>query len=314
MAKYSAIKVMESTNIDLTADIRKLFSEDNLNSIVKQFKTLPWQEEALFNKYNDKDFEWHGEYENEEGDISSISKSLYHLFHKELTIYSESILETLNHVEIVYKDEPGTFYNLCDRVIKDLLLIRTTKINSHPFLIRYFNQVQIDLLNIEGKIRKYCPQFTPQRQFTNKKTKNLKTGFQFKYPKNTDWLKRIYQKCGTSEDKFIGLETDVDDFVEAMITKDISSVSNKIYLGCETKEAVYILNKMKHLFKNLKPALIGQSGLFITKGENHLTADNFNSTHRNIKSGKVQIVDRDKIDFFFATLDSDIFRFLNQTK
>ena len=76
---------------------------------------------------------------------------------------------------------------------------------------------------------------------------------------------------------------------------------NKIKFTCETIQAVYILDELKRLFKNLTPKNIGASRKFQSKNKKNITANNFSASKSNLRYTKIK--DEKKIDLILKVLD-----------
>lgn len=294
--------------LDLLHDLRLLFSEQGLRDFIHSFMNISEEQKIVFNlTYNQNEFRWEGEYEDEVTCITSkIIRSLYADFEKIFSKQVEFILKALDNAMVVYKDEPEPLNNLFDRTAKELRDIRAN-LRAEPFICRYRNQIQILLLNLEGEVLNRLDNV--QKKMLSKKTNGSansqkKKGFGFKGSK--ELLEKIYYKCGTKEDKFISPETDINDFVDILTSKEVIKTEKKIYLECNTKEAVYILDKLERYFKNLNPASIQESQFFLTKDGNHLSDDNIYTTRNAFRTGKTHIKDKIYIDSFFEDLDKSL--------
>jgi len=113
-------------------------------------------------------------------------------------------------------------------------------------------------------------------------------------------LRKVYRECESPSGNFISSETNEDDFIEVLTTQDFRACTKKIHIGCETKEAVYILDKLSKYFKHLKPPAIEKSGLFITNEDNILTANNMYAARNTNKMTPSE--DFTLIDDFFESL------------
>lgn len=68
------------------------------------------------------------------------------------------------------------------------------------------------------------------------------------------------------------------ELVTVLTSKDLKSGSTKIYLGCETSQFRYVIDKLKPHFTNLTPKAIGQIGIFYSLQRKKITAQNLYSS------------------------------------
>jgi hypothetical protein len=72
-------------------------------------------------------------------------------------------------------------------------------------------------------------------------------------------------------------KTNAEDLLAVFTSKDIQSDAPQIYVGCETVQFRYIVDKFSQHFNNLNPKAIENSGLFFTKRLKPFTAQNLYS-------------------------------------
>jgi hypothetical protein len=74
--------------------------------------------------------------------------------------------------------------------------------------------------------------------------------------------------------------------VTILTSKALTSKMHKVYFGCETVQLRYIIDELKYYFNNLTPTALEKSGLFYTKTNKQLKAQNLYSN--KIESPKKQ--------------------------
>jgi len=84
-------------------------------------------------------------------------------------------------------------------------------------------------------------------------------------------------------------------FVQLLISKDYTKDNIKIYIACETKQFIYIIEKLKPFFNNLNPTSIERSKKFYTKNYKLFTATNLYNKIENPK-------EKESIDKVFKQL------------
>lgn len=77
-----------------------------------------------------------------------------------------------------------------------------------------------------------------------------------------------------------------DDLVAILTSKALTTKMHKVYFGCETVQLRYIIDKLSASFNNLTPTALEKSGLFYTKTNKLLKAQNLYSN--KIESPKNQ--------------------------
>ena len=169
---------------------------------------------------------------------------------------------------------------------------------------RYQVELSTLLNDFEDELKKRA-QHVYEKEVTVKpeaKSSKQPQKLSFRFSGDVALLREVYRKCEASGDCFINPETDEDDFVEVLTAKDLSACTKEIHIGCETKQAVYILDRLKRYFGKLNPSTIGKSGLFRTKEGKVLTDDNIFYTRNTNKKKPPR--DYKLIDRFFDDLDN----------
>ena len=79
--------------------------------------------------------------------------------------------------------------------------------------------------------------------------------------------------------------TNKESFERIITTSNLGTITEKIYLGCQTNEFAYLIKHFKVAFKHFNPATIGKSGLFISNTGHIITADClYNSKMDNLQT------------------------------
>jgi len=94
--------------------------------------------------------------------------------------------------------------------------------------------------------------------------------------------------------------TSENDFIEVFTTKNLLRIKTKIYLGCETTQFKYIVEKMQPYFYTLNPTAIERSKLFYSKRGELITRGNLYSSKIHDVKGKSEISE------FFLNLNKNI--------
>ncbi len=118
----------------------------------------------------------------------------------------------------------------------------------------------------------------------------VKEKFSFKYQKSdSKILEQIINELCLKID-FLDNKTTVKDFIRIVTSSDLDSISEKIYLGCQTNEFHYIIdNHFKNYFKSFKVSKVAKSGLFVSKGGFPFTKDNLYNAHYDNLQTKIKI-------------------------
>ena len=72
-------------------------------------------------------------------------------------------------------------------------------------------------------------------------------------------------------------ECTADHLVTILTSKALTTKMHKVYFGCETVQLRYIIDKLSASFNNLTPSALEKSGLFYTKTNKPLKAQNLYS-------------------------------------
>jgi len=101
----------------------------------------------------------------------------------------------------------------------------------------------------------------------------VKRACSFGCKKSFDYLLRLVKDLNLRIN-LLDPPTSPEDFVRILMAKELGSVHENIYLGCNTNEFAYLVKKhVKHIFKSFTPATIGRSGLFIGNTGKTITAN-----------------------------------------
>lgn len=181
-------------------------------------------------------------YEEEPTEESSLSHFVLHLLRKHLTILFFDIQE----LNITSFDNPTSAENFY------LLELQLPKAQA-----KELSKVQIE----KGKAEKP----------TTKET--ISFGFIGSEQKLKATLTQLVNKVELlKEDKCT-----VEHLVEILTAKALTTKMHKIYIGCETVQAVYIFENLKDYFSKSIPQTFEASKLFYTKGNTPFKAQNYYS-------------------------------------
>jgi len=75
-------------------------------------------------------------------------------------------------------------------------------------------------------------------------------------------------------------QTSSDTLLKIFTSRDLEAITDKVYLGCETTQFRYIIDKLSPHFTNLKLKAIEKTGAFFSKNGTKITA-------QNLSAGKV---------------------------
>lgn len=114
----------------------------------------------------------------------------------------------------------------------------------------------------------------------------------FGFKKTPELLAPIIQALNVHID-FLDNRTTQADFIKIVTSDDLESISDKIYIGCQTNEFRYTLKHFKYYFKTFNPAKIGRSDIFRSCNDNPFTADNLYNAKTDF------LLTKDKIDKIF---------------
>jgi len=104
----------------------------------------------------------------------------------------------------------------------------------------------------------------------------------FGYKKSPGFLTPFIHALNNRID-FLDKRTSEDDFIRIATSEDLGTITEKIYLGCQTNEFKYLIKRLQPFFKSFNPATIGKSGLFISNLGNPITSENlYNSDIENL--------------------------------
>lgn len=93
-------------------------------------------------------------------------------------------------------------------------------------------------------------------------------------------LKSVLSQLNTSIELLFDETVNTTDLFNILTAKSITPNATKFRLGCETVKFSYIVNKLSHYFSNLTPTAIEESGMFYSKKDNLIKA-------QNLYSGKI---------------------------
>lgn len=147
----------------------------------------------------------------------------------------------------------------------------------------------------------------PHIEILKTEKESAKITYCYKKEMDVKILSRLYDEL-----KFNYINADItneDDFVQILTSEDLANEKAKIYWGCDTKQAVYILTRMKDYFKNMTAVEIGRSQRMVTDRGNNLTEHNFNkckSENKNSYNSRTKKFNspknRNEIDEIFAKI------------
>ena len=114
---------------------------------------------------------------------------------------------------------------------------------------------------------------------TNAPTK-AKDKLSFGYTGDKEKLKLVLSQLNTSIELLFDETINTTDLFNILTAKSITPNAAKFRLGCETVKFNYIVNKLSTYFNNLNPKSIQESGMFYSKKDNLIKA-------QNLYSGKI---------------------------
>jgi len=119
--------------------------------------------------------------------------------------------------------------------------------------------------------------------------------FKVKQPHKTDWLKDLLVQLNFKID-LLKENSSIDELFTLLTTNDFFSIEKPIHFSCETKQFVYIMDKLRPKFSKLTYAGIERSEKFISSEGNVITADNMSNSKTDYPK------DKDEIDAVFNSL------------
>jgi hypothetical protein len=135
----------------------------------------------------------------------------------------------------------------------------------------------------------------------NKVTVKEPQRLSFKMKCSTDILRRIYNLEVPEYSFFDKDQTSFTSFLTLLSSRDVynEAKNHKIFFACQTREAAYLLQKMKQFFPNLSPKTIGNSERFYSNRGNLIRQNSLETAlGKNKPAPKTQA----RIDIFFAKL------------
>ncbi|HUM50631.1 MAG TPA: hypothetical protein PK431_02410 [Chitinophagales bacterium] len=102
----------------------------------------------------------------------------------------------------------------------------------------------------------------------------------FGYTGDKEKLKSVLSQLNTSIELLFDEMVNTTDLYNILTAKSIIPNAAKFRLGCETVKFSYIVNKLSPFFNNLTPTAIEESGMFYSKKDNLIKA-------QNLYSGKI---------------------------
>ena len=114
-----------------------------------------------------------------------------------------------------------------------------------------------------------------ETEIAEKPTTKVKLSFGFKGTEAK--LKTVITQLANQVDLLNESKCVTDHLLDILTSKSLTNKMHKVYFGCETVQIRYIIDELKNYFNNLTPATIEESGLFYTKTNKLLKAQNLYS-------------------------------------
>jgi hypothetical protein len=129
----------------------------------------------------------------------------------------------------------------------------------------------------------------------DKPKKATQKSFNIKQPHKTEWLKDFLVELNFKID-LLKDTSSPDQLFDLLTSTDFSKIKSPIHFNCETKQFVYIIDKLKPKFSKLTYANIERSEKFVSSEGNLITADNISNSKTDYPK------DKDEIDAVFNSL------------
>lgn len=104
--------------------------------------------------------------------------------------------------------------------------------------------------------------------------------FSFGFTGDKDRLKAVIVQLCQKIELLNEDQTSPDTLLKIFTSRDLEAITDKVYLGCETTQFRYIVDKLAPHFTNLKLKAIEKTGAFFSKNGTKITA-------QNLSAGKV---------------------------
>ena len=121
----------------------------------------------------------------------------------------------------------------------------------------------------------------PTSDSQEKNTGNtIQEKFSFGFTGDKDRLKAVIIQLCQKIELLNEDQTSPDTLLKIFTSRDLEAIADKVYLGCETTQFRYIVDKLAPHFTNLKLKAIEKTGAFFSKNGTKITA-------QNLSAGKV---------------------------
>lgn len=125
---------------------------------------------------------------------------------------------------------------------------------------------------------RFSEKFPVTTDATPKKSKKGKTKLTFGFHGDTTKLKTVLSLLCSKVDLLNEEKNTPEELFALLTSKDVKKDSTKIYVHCETRQFRYIINKLSPHFTNFTQKSIGDSGLFYSRQEKKIKAQNLYSS------------------------------------
>ena len=141
----------------------------------------------------------------------------------------------------------------------------------------YLLDLEEPITNIVYPILVAEPTSDSQEQNTGN---TIQEKFSFGFTGDKDRLKAVIVQLCQKIELLNEDQTSPDTLLKIFTSRDLEAITDKVYLGCETTQFRYIVDKLAPHFTNLKLKAIEKTGAFFSKNGTKITA-------QNLSAGKV---------------------------
>lgn len=156
----------------------------------------------------------------------------------------------------------------------DEIQFTTANKNSIPHLLRKWLMEQKEIYT--NRFSEKFPVITESDDAENKK-ENDSTKLSFGFTGDAEKLKSVLLQLKNKVELLNEEKTSADELFSVLTSKDLKANSTQIYIGCETVQFRYIIDKLSQHFNNLTPKLIEDTEIFFSKRKKKITAQNLYS-------------------------------------
>lgn len=283
--------------MDILKDCKHFFYGGGLDSLIHRFRNPTEEEWLVFNiKYIPEldSREYHDDEKEEMGfepkSVSPFSKWLtkrFEDFKSELQLRFENLKEINNgdvdFVSRTLEDSDCNFSQLRNDII------------STSSWQPYYESLLLFVTEVEGIYKKNRRELLTKKVPVNNSTIShsvKRTAIAFDFIGTEKMLEGLYYNLRLETGNFIDdSETSFEEFKRIITSKNVKEEGGRIQFGCETRQACYIIERLKPYCQNLRYILIEESEKFHTQNQ-PLTAGNISRSLKGKEPKQKDFIDR----------------------